>query len=74
MSIDIPIKKNIKKIQKIVHYAVNKFNLDVNLSKDMVLKKLNKKTLKSNQIFNPKMNKYFMKTYISNLFDRIKTQ
>ena len=74
MSIDMPIKKNIKKIQEIVSYAVNKFNLDVNLSKDMVLKKLNKKTLKSNQIFNPKMSKYFMKNYISNLFDRIKIQ
>tara|TARA_B100000427_G_C15517178_1_gene598717 strand:+ start:89 stop:1366 length:1278 start_codon:yes stop_codon:yes gene_type:complete len=72
LSLDFPLKDNFKNIQKIVNYTVNRFDIDVNLSKDIILKKINKKTLNSNPVFNPKMKKYFIKNYISNLFDRIK--
>ena len=71
LSLDIPVHDNYYKIKKILNYHIKKFDIDVNLSKDIILNKLNKKTLDSNPIFNIKMKKFFMKSYISNLFDRL---
>ena len=71
LSLDIPVHDNYDKIKKILNYHIKKFDIDVNLSKDIILNNLNKKTLNSNPIFNAKMKKFFMKSYISNLFDRL---
>ena len=72
LSLDIPIKNNFNLIKSVVNEIVVKHNLDVNLSKDIILSKLNYKTLKSNQIFNISNKNYFMKTNSSNLIERLK--
>ena len=71
LSLDFPIKKNSEKINKFINDIVIKLDLDVELSKDISLSKLNKKTLINNPIFNEKNIKYFNKNYKSHIFKRL---
>lgn len=71
LSLDIPIKDNFDLVKSIINKIVEKHNLEVNLSKDIILNRLNLKTFKSNQIFNVDNKKYFMKTNTSNLIERL---
>ncbi len=71
LSIDIPLNQNIKKIVKILNDFVNKYNLQVNLSKDIILKNLNNKTHLKNQIFVKKNSKYLMKNKTSKMLERL---
>ena len=50
---------------------VNKYQLEVELSKDISIKKINKITLKHNQIFNDRYKRFFIKKFSSNIFERI---
>ena len=68
LSLDFPIKKNENKINDFINEFVNKYQLEVELSKDISLKKINKITLKHNQIFNNKY-KNFYKNFSSNIFE-----
>lgn len=71
LSLDIPIHNNLELIKKIINKTVVKYNLEVNLSKDIVLNKLNNKTLLSNKIFSLNNKKFLMKTNTSNLIERL---
>lgn len=71
LSLDIPIKNNFKLLKSIINKVVVKHNLEVNLSKDIILNRLNYKTLLSNKIFDLKYKKYLMKTNTSNLIERL---
>ena len=71
LSLDFPIKKNENKINDFINEFVNKYQLEVELSKDISLKKINKITLKHNQIFNNKYKRFFIKNFSSNIFERI---
>lgn len=71
LSLDIPIKNNYKLIQKIINKIVLKNNLEVNLSKDIVLDSLNNKTLSTNQIFDKNNKRYLMRNNTSNLIERL---
>jgi len=72
LSLDFPIKNNYHIIKKIINYHVNKFDLEVELSKDISLSKLNNKTFKANPIFDKKNNKYFFDNFNSKLIERLK--
>ena len=52
--------------------AVQNYNLEVEISKDIVLNQLNEKTFKNSIVFNDKFKKYFYKNYKSNIFKRLK--
>ena len=54
-----------------VNDFVNKYNLQVNLSKDIVLKSLNNKNYLKNQIFVRKNSKYLMKNKTSKILERL---
>ena len=71
LSLDFPIKKNENKINDFINEFVNKYQLEVELSKDISLKKINKITLKHNQIFNNRYKRFFIKNFSSNIFERI---
>ena len=71
LSLDFPIKKNFSRIQKVLSNFVIKNNTEVELSKDIILDKLNKKTLDINPVFKKKNLKYFHKNYESSMFKRI---
>ena len=71
LSLDLPINNNSSKIIKFINYFTKENNLDVELSKDTVLKNINKKTLTNNLSFNEKNKKYFFKNYNSLLYDRL---
>ena len=71
LSLDFPIKNNQNEINKFINEFVNKYQLEVELSKDISLKKINMITLKHNQIFNNKNQRYFIKNFNSNIFERI---
>ena len=71
LSIDTNINQNMKKIVKILNDFVNKYNLQVNLSKDIILKSLNNKTYLKNQIFVRKNSKYLMKNKTSKILERL---
>ncbi len=73
LSLDIPIKNNFNLIKRVVNKIVLKHKLEVNLAKDILLNKLNKKTLLSNNIFENKNKKYLMKTSTSNLIERMES-
>ncbi len=71
LSLDFPIKKNKNKIDNFINDFVNKYQLEVELSKDISIKKINKITLKHNQIFNNRYKRFFIKNFRSNIFERI---
>ena len=71
LSLDIPIKDNFKLIKNVINNMIVKHKLEVNLSKDILLEKLNNKTLKSNKIFSLNNKKYLMNTNTSNLLERL---
>lgn len=71
LSLDIPIHNNLKLIKNVINKTINKYNLEVNLSKDILLNKLNNKTMLSNKIFSPNNKKFLMKTNTSNLIERL---
>ena len=71
LSLDFPIKKNFSRIQKALINFVIKNNTEVELSKDIILDKLNKKTLDINPVFKKENLKYFHKNYESSMFKRI---
>lgn len=71
LSLDIPIKGNLNKIKFILNDLVEKHDLEVNLSKDIILKKINNKTLFHNKIFNKTYEKHFLPTNTSNLIERL---
>ena len=71
LSLDFPIKKNFSRIQKVLNNFVIKNNIEVELSKDIILDKLNKKTLDINPVFKKKNLKYFHKNYESSMFKRM---
>ena len=71
LSMDFPIKGNFNRIQKVLNNFVIKNNTEVELSKDIILDKLNKKTLDVNPIFKKKNLKYFHKNYESSMFKRL---
>ena len=72
LSIDVPLNNNKKKVTDVLNNIVKKYDLHVNLCKDIVLKQLNKKTCLSNKIFMRKYNKYLMKNKTSGILDRFK--
>ena len=67
LSLDFPINDNDKKIRKFINKLALKYDLDVELSKDIVLDQINSKTLKNNEIFQKKNNKYFNSNFKSNI-------
>ena len=71
LSLDIPINDNFKLIKNVINNMIVKHKLEVNLSKDILLEKLNNKTLKSNKIFSLNNKKYLMNTNTSNLLERL---
>ena len=71
LSLDFPIKDNEDKINNFINDFVNKYKLEVELSKDISLKKINKMTLKHNEIFNNSNKRFFFKNFSSNIFERI---
>ena len=71
LSLDFPIDDNDKKIRKFINKLALKYDLDVELSKDIVLDQINSKTLKNNEIFQKKNNKYFNSNFKSNIFKRL---
>ena len=71
LSIDFPIKRNFSRIKKALNNFVIKNNTEVELSKDIILDKLNKKTLDINPVFKKKNLKYFHKNYESSIFKRL---
>lgn len=71
LSLDFPIKKNKNEINNFINEFVNKYQLEVELSKDISIKKINKITLKHNQIFNNRYKRFFIKNFRSNIFERI---
>lgn len=71
LSLDFPIYNNKKKIKKFINYLVKKYDLEVELSKDIVLNKLNNSTLNKNDIFNQNNKIYFNKNFNSNIFKRL---
>ena len=58
LSLDFPIYNNKKSIKKFINNIVSQNNLEVELSKDIALNKLNNLTLVKNDIFKQK-NKIF---------------
>ncbi len=71
LSLDFPIKGNFNHIQKVLNNFVIKNNTEVELSKDIILDKLNKKTLHTNPVFKKENLKYFHKNYESSMFKRL---
>ena len=72
LSLDIPINKNIKLINERLNFYIKKFNLEVDLAKDISMKKLNKKTLYSNPLFETSNFKYVNLNFDSSLIKRLK--
>ena len=72
LSLDFPIKGNFNHIQKVLNNFVIKNNTEVELSKDIILDKLNKKTLDINPAFKKENLKYFHKNHESSMFKRLK--
>lgn len=71
LSLDFPINRNLNKIKKFINNIVTKNNLEVELSKDIVLDRINSETMKNNEIFNKKNKKYINKNFKSNIFKRL---
>ena len=71
LSLDFPIYNNKKKVKKFINYLVKQYDLEVELSKDIVLNKLNNSTLNKNDIFNQNNKMYFNKNFNSNIFKRL---
>ena len=71
LSLDIPINKNIKLIKKRLNFYIEKFDLEVDLAKDMSMKKLNKKTLNTNPLFKISNFKFVNTNFDSSLIKRL---
>ena len=70
LSLDIPINKNIKLIKTRLNFYIEKFDLEVDLAKDMSMKKLNKKTLNTNSLFKISNFKFVNINFDSSLIKR----
>ena len=71
LSLDFPINNNTDKIITLLNSFMDKNKLEVELSKDNVLRKINYKTLKNNPTLNLKNKKYFFRNYNSLFYDRL---
>ena len=71
LSLDFPINDNLPKIKKFINYVVTKHNLEVELSKDLILNRINPETMKNNEIFDKNNKKYINKNFKSNIFKRL---
>lgn len=71
LSLDIPINNNKKLINDRLNLYIKKFNLEVDLAKDIAMKKLNKKTLNLNPLFKTSNLKYTNVNFDSNLMRRL---
>ncbi|WP_020169489.1 FAD-binding oxidoreductase [Candidatus Pelagibacter communis] len=71
LSLDIPINKNIKLIKTRLNFYIEKFDLEVDLAKDMSMKKLNKKTLNTNSLFKISNFKFVNINFDSSLIKRL---
>ena len=72
ISIDVPINKDPKKLKKRLNKFIYENNLEINLSKDAILERLNNKTKEKNNIFKKQNAKYIYKNNSSNLIERLK--
>lgn len=70
LSLDLPLNDNKEKITKILNDFVKKYNLQVNLSKDIILEKINNKTYLTNKVFMKKYSRYLMKNKTSKILER----
>lgn len=61
LSLDFPVKNNLLEIKQALNNFINKFNLNVNLSKDLILEKLNNKIINSNPILKKKITHFYLK-------------
>ena len=71
LSLDFPIDNNFVKIKKILNNIVNKFQLNINLSKDLILENYNTKIINSNPILNEINHSFLSKTHTSQMIRRI---
>lgn len=71
LSLDFPINNNFKKIKKTLNYLIDKFQLNVNLSKDLILENCNTEIIISNPILKKKNYYFLSKTHTSQMFQRI---
>lgn len=72
LSLDFPVKNNLLEIKQALNNFINKFNLNVNLSKDLILEKLNNKIINSNPILKKKNYSFLSKTHTSLMMQRIR--
>ncbi len=71
LSLDFPIKGNFSHIKKVLNNFIINNNNEVELSKDIILDKLNQKTLNVNPVFKKENLKYFHKNYESSMLKRL---
>ena len=71
LSLDFPINNNSDKIISLLNNFIDQNKLEVELSKDNLLRKINYKTLRNNPTLNLKNKKYFFKNYNSLFYDRL---
>tara|TARA_Y100000591_G_scaffold145521_1_gene124970 strand:- start:38 stop:1324 length:1287 start_codon:yes stop_codon:yes gene_type:complete len=71
LSLDFPINNNLNKIKKFINNVTLKNNLEVELSKDIVLDNINSKTMINNEILNINNKRYINKNFKSNIFKRL---
>jgi hypothetical protein len=71
LSLDLPIENNFVEIKKILNNIINKFQLNVNLSKDLILENSNTKIINSNPILNEINHSFLSKTHSSQMIRRI---
>ena len=74
LSLDLPINNNKKLISDRLNLYIKKFNLEVDLAKDVSMKKLNKKTLNLNPVFKTSNLKYININFESKLFKRLQNE
>ena len=72
LSLDFPVKNNLSEIKKALNNFINKFKLNVNLSKDLILEKYNNKIINSNPILKKKNYQFLSKTHTSLMMQRIR--
>jgi len=71
LSLDFPVKDNFVLIKRFINKLVSKYDLEVELSKDIALYSLNPKTLKNNEVFMQQNIKYINKNFKSRIFKRL---
>jgi decaprenylphospho-beta-D-ribofuranose 2-oxidase len=71
LSLDFTIKNNFMEIKKNLNYLTNKFKLNVNLSKDLILEYYNNKIVNSNPILRESNYQFLSKKHTSQMMERI---